>query len=87
MSANDNHRSWAKHYDLVNRMCFGRFYDELTRQTLAQINAQAATFESPTSGLAPAGSPYHLLPPDIRSRPLNHLMRCWNSWPPKTLLG
>lgn len=39
MSANDNHRSWAKHYDQVNRMCFGRFYDELTRQTLAQINA------------------------------------------------
>jgi 2-polyprenyl-3-methyl-5-hydroxy-6-metoxy-1,4-benzoquinol methylase len=38
MSANDNHRSWAKHYDAVNRMCFGRFYDELTRQTLAQIN-------------------------------------------------
>ena len=38
MSANDNHRSWAKHYDEVNRRCFGRFYDELTRQTLAQIN-------------------------------------------------
>ena len=38
MSANDNHRSWAKHYDAVNRMCFGRYYDELTRQTLAQIN-------------------------------------------------
>ena len=39
MSSSDNHRSWAKHYDEVNRKCFGRFYDELTRQTLDQVNA------------------------------------------------
>jgi SAM-dependent methyltransferase len=39
LSSNDNHRSWAKHYDEVNRKCFGRFYDELTQQTLDQVNA------------------------------------------------
>jgi SAM-dependent methyltransferase len=38
VSSSDNHRSWAKHYDEVNRKCFGRFYDELTRQTLDQVN-------------------------------------------------
>lgn len=37
MSTNDNHRSWAKHYDEVNRQCFGEFYDQLTHQTLEQI--------------------------------------------------
>ena len=39
MSSRDNHRSWAKHYDEVNRKCFGHFYDELSRQTLDQVNA------------------------------------------------
>jgi SAM-dependent methyltransferase len=37
MSTTDNHRSWAKYYDEVNRRCFGEHYDELTRQTLLQI--------------------------------------------------
>ena len=37
MSTTDNHRSWAKHYDEVNRRCFGKYYDELTLQTLQQI--------------------------------------------------
>jgi SAM-dependent methyltransferase len=37
MSNPDNHRSWAKHYDEVNRRCFGEFYDQLTQQTLQQI--------------------------------------------------
>jgi len=39
MSANDNHRTWAKHYDEVNRRCFGPAYDELTGQTLQAISA------------------------------------------------
>lgn len=38
MSVNDNHRSWAKHYDEVNRRCFGSYYDQLTAQTTARIN-------------------------------------------------
>lgn len=38
MSTTDNHRSWAAHYDEVNRRCFGVYYDELTRQTLRQIS-------------------------------------------------
>ena len=37
MSTADNHRSWAKHYDEVNRRCFGEYYDQLTKQTLQQI--------------------------------------------------
>ena len=37
MSTSDNHRSWAKYYDEVNRRCFGELYDELTQQTLMQI--------------------------------------------------
>jgi SAM-dependent methyltransferase len=37
MSTTDNHRSWAKYYDEVNRRCFGEHYDELTHQTLQQI--------------------------------------------------
>lgn len=37
MSTTDNHRSWAKYYDEVNRRCFGEHYDELTQQTLQQI--------------------------------------------------
>jgi SAM-dependent methyltransferase len=37
MSTTDNHRSWAKHYDEVNRRCFGEYYDQLTQQTLEQI--------------------------------------------------
>lgn len=37
MSTSDNHRSWAKYYDEVNRRCFGEYYDQLTQQTLQQI--------------------------------------------------
>jgi ubiquinone/menaquinone biosynthesis C-methylase UbiE len=37
MSTSDNHRSWAKYYDEVNRRCFGEYYDQLTKQTLQQI--------------------------------------------------
>ena len=37
MSTSDNHRSWAKYYDEVNRQCFGEYYDQLTKQTLQQI--------------------------------------------------
>ena len=37
MSTSDNHRSWAKYYDEVNRRCFGEYYDQLTQQTLEQI--------------------------------------------------
>jgi len=37
MSTTDNHRSWAKYYDEVNRRCFGEFYDQLTQQTLHHI--------------------------------------------------
>lgn len=37
MSTADNHRSWAKYYDEVNRRCFGEYYDQLTQQTLQQI--------------------------------------------------
>jgi SAM-dependent methyltransferase len=39
VSTTDNHRSWAEHYDEVNRQCFGDFYDQLTQQTLAQIGS------------------------------------------------
>ena len=39
MSTSDNHRSWAKYYDEVNRRCFGEYYDQLTRQTLHQIRS------------------------------------------------
>lgn len=42
MSTTDNHRSWAKHYDEVNRRCFGEYYDQLTRQTLEQIGRLGA---------------------------------------------
>lgn len=37
MSRTDNHRSWAKYYDEVNRRCFGEHYEQLTQQTLEQI--------------------------------------------------
>lgn len=37
MSRTDNHRSWAKYYDEVNRKCFGEYYEQLTQQTLEQI--------------------------------------------------
>ena len=37
MSKTDNHRSWAKYYDEVNRRCFGEYYEQLTQQTLEQI--------------------------------------------------
>jgi SAM-dependent methyltransferase len=37
MSTSDNHRSWAKYYDEVNRRCFGEYYEQLTQQTLQQI--------------------------------------------------
>jgi len=37
MIMTDNHRSWAKYYDEVNRRCFGEYYDQLTQQTLEQI--------------------------------------------------
>ncbi len=42
MSTTDNHRSWAKHYDEVNRRCFGEYYDQLTKQTLEQIGRLGA---------------------------------------------
>jgi SAM-dependent methyltransferase len=67
VSANDNHRSWAKHYDEVNRRCFGRYYDELTRQTLAQINTlgsnlRIADFGAGTGRLSlPLASAGHLV--------------------------
>jgi len=34
----DNHSTWAKYYDEVNRECFGVYYDQLTDQTLNTIN-------------------------------------------------
>ncbi len=42
MSTTDNHRSWAKHYDEVNRRCFSEYYDQLTKQTLEQIGRLGA---------------------------------------------
>ena len=38
MTTTDNHRSWAKYYDEVNRRCFGEYYDQLTQQTLREIS-------------------------------------------------
>ena len=35
----DNHSTWAKYYDEVNRECFGVYYDQLTDLTLNTINS------------------------------------------------
>jgi len=33
----NNHNTWAKYYDEVNRECFGAYYDQLTDLTLKEI--------------------------------------------------